>query len=135
MIQSSVERSVKLSEHLDTLHIAVRDVVKLRLHACSEPDIHNVGEELLQHGAYGSPALCRVKSVAFARYVVSVYDSANYGGVSARSSDAKFLQCADEVSFGVARRWLSELLIAIDLQEVKRFAFNQRWQPLCIFRF
>ena len=119
MIKCGVEWRVKLAQHFDAFQVAARDVVEFRLHAGGEPDIDDVREELLKHGAHGDTTLGGMEPVPFARYVIPINNSADNGGVSARPSDTKFFQCSDQVGFGEPRRRLRKFLIVVDLQKVE----------------
>ena len=90
MFQRLVEWFIELAEHSHAFEVSVGNLVQLVFHPSGETDVDNVREILLEHPAYGDAALRGMEPVPLARNVVSLYDSGNNGGVSARPSDAKF---------------------------------------------
>ena len=115
VIQRIVKSRIELSQHRNTLKLAIRYVIQLRLHAGRETNIHDVFEPSLEHVANRNTYLGRTKSVTLPLNVVPIHYRRNDRRVRAWTPDPKSFQLANQVRLSETRRWSSELLLARNL--------------------
>ena len=121
-----------LHHHYPVL-LATADAVEFVFKVAGEGVVHVLREELHQEVADNLAGVRGCEATAFQFGVLAVHQRVDDGRVGGRTTDAIFFQRLHERSFGVARRWLREMLFRADGLERRYIAYGQQRQAAARF--
>ena len=101
-----------------------RDAVELVFKVGSKFIIHVFGEVVCKEAVNDAADISRRKTATFELYIVAVNQGRNDVGVGRWAADIIFFQCFDQTGFSEPWRWLCEVLVVANLQQVNFFAFG-----------
>ncbi len=119
------ERHPEVADHGHPLALAAGHVVQLVLHAGREVQVDDLREVLHQQVRHAEGRLLREEAAILDVHVAALPDRLDGGRVGRRPPDAPFLQRTDQRGLGEARRWLGEVLLARQADQVQRLAVLQ----------
>ena len=108
------ERLPEVLHHHYPVLLAAANAVELVFKVAGESVVHVLREKLHQEVADNLARVRRREPTAFQFGVLAVHQRVDDGRVGGRTANAIFFQRLHERSFGVARRWLREMLFWAD---------------------
>ncbi len=120
-------------EHRHPLLLAVGDVVELVLELRGVLVVHPVREMLREELVHDTADVGWREALLVENHVLPVHERGDDRGIRRGTSDAVLLERLHQARFRIARRWLREVLLAVELVDLHRVALLERRQALFLF--